>query len=91
MKSRSKLPWVLGTGGFVGGALATWLAPGTIKWYFTPPAQFGFNCTGPIEWAIERFQWALAGGILLGMLVALVVYLKFRKPTTESPDPEVLP
>lgn len=79
MQKKSKMPWVLGTGGLIGGVLATWLAPGTIQWYFTPPAQFGFNCAAPIEWALQRFQWAQAGGIVAGVIIALLVYLKFRK------------
>ncbi len=84
------MPWVLGTGGLIGGTLATWLGPRAISWYFTPPAQFGFNCAGPIEWALQRFQWLQGGGILIGGLIALLVYLKFRRPSSSIERTETL-
>jgi hypothetical protein len=63
------------SGALIGIALATWLAPGMIAWYFTPPVETGgFSCTDPITWALRRLQSAQLWGIGVGGVVGLVVY-----------------
>lgn len=65
-------------GAFFGGALATWLAPKVIAWYWTPPVEYGINCKAPIVWGLERFQISQVVGVLGGGLVAMILYLFFK-------------
>ncbi len=78
--------WLVVTGAFVGGVTTTWLAPKVIAWYFNPPAQFGFNCVAPIEWALTRLQWAQAIGTVAGAVLGLMLYLAFAKRRQQEPN-----
>ena len=73
--------WLTVVGSLIGAVLSTWLAPKMIAWYFTPPAQMGFNCVDPIQWALGKLQVAQAFGILLGAALGLAACfgLFFRK------------
>lgn len=66
-------------GGAIGGMLSTWLGPKWISWYFTPPVNFGINCTAPVDWALNRFQWTQFVGVGAGAAVTLILYFVFRK------------
>ena len=81
---RSKLPWILLFGALLGCLLATWLAPKVIAWYFNPPAEMGFNCVVPIQWALKRFQIAQLVGAGLGALIALLLYFAIGKRRREA-------
>ena len=71
--------WLMALFATLGNILTTWLAPIVIVWYWTPPAQLGFNCTEPIQWALSKFRWAQVGGLLAGALLGLVVYFLVRR------------
>ncbi len=88
MRERSMMPYVLGTGGLIGGAIITWLGPRTITWWYTPPKQIGFDCAAPIESALVNLQWAQAGGIVVGAFIAFLFYLKFRRRNGTSVQTE---
>jgi len=75
--------WFTGIGATLGALLTTWLAPKVIAWYFNPPAQFGFNCVAPIEWALLRLQWAQVAGIGMGGIVGILAYFFLYKKRSE--------
>lgn len=79
---QQKKSWVgksVSIGALIGGILTTWLAPSVITWWFTPPAYIAINCNEPIAWALHRLQWTQLGGVLLGGIIGLSIYLKFKK------------
>ena len=73
------LLWLMAAFGLLGNVLATWLAPKFIAWYFNPPAQVGFSCVEPIQWALSRFRAAQFWGLGLGVLLGVVVYFLVRR------------
>ena len=81
-------------GALLGIALATWLAPGMISWYFNPPVETGgFSCNTAISWALRRLQSAQLWGIGVGGVLGLVVYglaqrKRHKQPETLSSMPE---
>jgi hypothetical protein len=81
-------------GALIGIALATWLAPGMIAWYFNPPVEMGgFSCTAPIQWALRRLQAAQLWGVAVGGVLGLVMYgvvqvRQHRKPAQPSHSPD---
>lgn len=79
-----RLGRVLAFGGLLGGAISTWLAPKGIAWYFSPPVDFGINCKLPIEWALQRLQWAQLGGIGVGILSAGILYAALSRRNQQS-------
>jgi len=71
--------WLVPIGALGGGFLATWIAPKVIGWYFEPPAQFGFNCRAPIEWALNKMMWSQGVGFVAGALGGLVIYVTLAR------------
>lgn len=63
--------WWAVSGAVVTVTLITWLGPTLISWWFTPPVDTLFNCKGPIEWSLKRFQMAQLAGLILGLLLGL--------------------
>ena len=84
-KSHSML-WFMASFALVGALLSTWLAPKVISWYFNPPAQFGVNCVGPIEWAMNRFCNAQIAGIVIGGIVGFLLFHSFFRKRGDSVD-----
>ncbi|NBX92073.1 MAG: hypothetical protein EB078_05390 [Proteobacteria bacterium] len=70
--------WSL-SGAVVCVTLITWLGPTLISWWFTPPVDTLFNCKGPIEWSLRRFQWAQFAGLMLGAVAGAIVRLAFKR------------
>lgn len=85
----NRFTWFLAVGGVIGGALATWLAPNIISWYFDPPAGFGVSCKEPIVWALKRLQYAQLAGIAFGALLSVLLFFRFR--TKKDPNEQTLP
>lgn len=77
-KTKSAL-WACVVGALIGGLLSTWLAPKAISWYFNPPAQMGFNCSQPIDWALGKLQLAQFFGILIGAGAGIAVFFSFMR------------
>ena len=81
-------------GAVIGAALAAWLAPGVIAWYFNPPVEMGgFSCNVPIAWALKRLQRAQLWGVIVGGVLGLVLSgvvqrRRGRKPAQPSSGPE---
>ena len=81
-------------GAVIGAALAAWLAPGVIAWYFNPPVEMGgFSCNVPIAWALKRLQRAQLWGVIVGGVLGLVLSgvvqrRRGRKPAPPSSGPE---
>lgn len=65
--------------------LITWLGPTLISWWFTPPVDTLFNCKGPIEWSLKRFQWAQIAALLMGALLGLSTSFIFKKKDLSNP------
>ena len=80
-------------GALLGIALTTWLAPGMISWYFTPPVETGgMSCAAPIAWALRRLQAAQLWGVGVGGVLGLVVYGVAQRRRARRQDPgESLP
>ena len=75
-------------GAIIGIALATWLAPGMIAWYFNPPVEMGgFSCTAPIQWALRRLQAAQLWGVGVGGVLGLILFgiIQARRRKTQAP------
>jgi len=64
--------------------LITWMGPTLISWWFTPPVDTLFNCKGPIEWSLKRFQWAQMAALALGALLGLAGSFAFKGPKRTS-------
>jgi len=78
--------WLVAVFALLGGLFTTYTAPKFLTWYFDPPAQFGINCVGPIDWALTRFLWAQATGIILGAIAGLVIfYFWIKRQRTKTP------
>ena len=64
-------------GAIIGSALASWLAPKGIAWYFDPPVDIGVNCKSATEWAMNRLRTmqivGLGVGAVFGLILAIVV------------------
>ncbi len=71
--------WLTAVGALIGGVLSTWLAPKMIAWYFTPPAQMGFNCVDPINWALHKMLVAQLSGIGVGAICGVAFYFTVFK------------
>lgn len=78
--------WVL-WGSLIGVLITSWLAPKMIIWYFTPPVDYGFNCSAPITWALMRLRYVqlvgLASGAVLG-LVSMLVWSRRRRAALKT-------
>jgi hypothetical protein len=64
---------------FVGATLAT---PKFIDWYaspFMPQGAQGVTCAPTIQWALSKLLWVQLGASIAGVLLGLVVAIKFRK------------
>lgn len=87
---KKKAVWLVPTFSLLGGFLAVWLAPKVIAWYFDPPAQFGFNCRAPIEWALAKMQYSLLAGILAGAVLGIVLAsVWFAHQKRQVPPPSI--
>ncbi len=87
VKNRNSLIllWLL-LSAFAGGAVATWVAPRTIAWYFEPPVEIGVNCRPATEWAMAGLMKAQMWGMIAGfVLAAVVLFLKTRR---DPPAPQ---
>jgi hypothetical protein len=75
-------------GAVIGAALAAWLAPGVIAWYFNPPVEMGgFSCNVPIAWALKRLQRAQLWGVIVGGVLGLVLYGVAHRRRSRQPAP----
>lgn len=83
-KKRAVWFWCLVIGAGFGGMTASWIAPKAISWYFNPPAGFGVSCQAPIDWALQRLQWAQLGGSVIGAAVGLAAYFAIRRKNTDE-------
>lgn len=85
-RKTSKLLWLVTLGALLGGALATWLAPKSILWYFTPPVEFGVNCKNPIAWGLRKLEMAQGFGLVVGALFGLMVFvIVWRRQKSDLP------
>jgi len=71
---------------FVGGLIATLVAPSLITWYAKPAVDLGFDCAPTASWATStllKWQlWGSATGVALGL--SFRVYLAFRSRKKHS-------
>jgi hypothetical protein len=63
----------------LGIALASWLGPKVLLWWFEPPADIGINYRPAIEWAMNRLLWIQIGGVSLGLILGVMVGLAIRR------------
>ena len=76
--------WWAISGAIILVTVITWTGPTLISWWFTPPVDTLFNCKGPIEWSLRRFQWAQLAALLLGSVIGLIASFAFKR--TNSPS-----
>lgn len=77
----------------VGDIAAIFIAPKMIHYWFEPPvaagAQAAFNCTGALDWGIQRliaFQlWATLAGAVIGMIFAFLLWRRASKQAALVP------
>ena len=69
--------WWAVSGAIIFVLLITWLGPTLISWWFTPPVDTLFNCKGPIEWSLKRFQIAQLVGLLTGAILGAAASFAF--------------
>lgn len=75
--------------GFVfGTAIAGFISPSMISWYFDPPAAMGVSCKAAVMWGLGAYQKILLIGGLLGILIAAIalVVIKSKQSKTQSTD-----
>jgi len=77
--------WWSVSGAVVMVTLITWFGPTLISWWFTPPVDTLFNCKGPIEWSLKRFQMAQLVGLLLGLLLGFVASFAIKPKAKQLP------
>ncbi|MBI1861279.1 MAG: hypothetical protein HYR96_10220 [Deltaproteobacteria bacterium] len=65
-------------GSLAGGLLSAWLAPRLIAWWFEPPVPLGFSCRTPIEYALQRLQWAQLIGVAVGATAGPILFMAFK-------------
>lgn len=84
-----KFLWAIFSGATIGAILFAWLSPTIIGWYFTPPADLTFSCAPAVEWGLVTYRKVLFTGILLGAIVASILFFAIRsKKGSAQPVPE---
>lgn len=79
-----RIVWWAVSGAIIFVILITWLGPTLISWWFTPPVDTLFNCKGPIEWSLKRFQIAQVVGLVTGAILGAAASFAFiRNRSTE--------
>jgi len=74
-----RMMWFIIGGAVIGSALASWLAPKGIAWYFNPPVNIGIDCRSATEWAMAKLQIFQLVGLLFGGGAGLLAGLSQRK------------
>ena len=74
-----RVSWFSIGGAVLGSALASWLAPKMIAWYFDPPVNIGINCRPATEWAMAKLQVMQFIGLIAGLALGLTLALVTRK------------
>ena len=69
-----KIAKVFAIGGGLGAILTTWVGPKVIPWYYEPGAPMGVTCRPSIEGALAKLQWAQIIGIIIGGIIAWIVF-----------------
>jgi hypothetical protein len=91
-RKAAKFLWLVSAGALLGAVIATWLAPKSIIWYFTPPVQFGVNCQDPIRWALRKMMIAQGLGLLIGALFGIMGFIiVWRRAIHRRVDDELPP
>jgi hypothetical protein len=90
MKNIKRFFLVVFVGALVGSVFTAWFSPGTIEWYFSPPADLALTCKPAVSWAIETYRKVILIGGVAGMVLAALLYLAFgmrSKPVPLAPLP----
>ena len=74
-----RIIWFILGGAIFGSAIASWLAPRGIAWYFDPPVNIGLNCKAATEWAMTKLQIMQFVGLLAGSGLGLLLGISRRK------------
>lgn len=80
-------------------ALASWLGPRMIAYWYAPPVAAGaaaaFNCTEAVIWAMHKLIWTqvagVAGGAVLGLVVGVLMRRRAPPPAPTAPAPPASP
>ncbi len=75
--------WFILGGAIFGSAIASWLAPRGIAWYFDPPVNIGLNCKVATEWAMAKLQMLQLVGLVAGSALGLLFGLSRRKKSDD--------
>lgn len=77
--SRPKFLVFIVLGAIIGSAMASWLAPKGIAWYFDPPVDIGVNCKSATEWAMNKLRFLQIVGLGAGGVVGLIFAFMLRR------------
>jgi hypothetical protein len=77
--SSSRVGFWTAASAIAGVALASWLAPKGIAWYFDPPVDIGVNCRAATEWSMQRLLIFQGSGLGVGAAVGLTLSLLKKK------------
>lgn len=70
--------WSIFAGALLGAVLFAWLSPQIISWYFSPPADLAITCSPAVTWALNTYRKVIFTGMLLGAMVATIIYFAVR-------------
>jgi len=84
--SNKRVFWFVVGGAVLGSAMASWLAPKGIAWYFDPPVNVGINCRSATEWAMAKLQIMQAVGLGVGGLLGLLIGMNRRQKHAHGDD-----
>lgn len=64
---------VAGFGAILGTAIASWLAPPFLVWWWTPPTDLPLSCKKAVAWTASSLLVSQAVGLFIGGFIALLV------------------
>lgn len=87
MKHLRRFLWTIVAGALVGAISFAWFSPHIIIWYFSPPADLAISCKPAVQWAIDTYRKVMFTGVLIGSIIAGILYFAFASRKPKAPGP----